>query len=47
MNELQNEQAYLNALAQNNRERIAVILEGRDTAGKTLAQYFNFNLTIR
>ena len=35
MNELQNEQAYLNALAQNNGERIAVILEGRDTAGKT------------
>ena len=46
MNELQNEQAYLNALAQNNRERIAVILEGRDTAGKTgtirtVTQYLN------
>ena len=46
MNELQNEQAYLNALAQNNRKRIAVILEGRDTAGKTgtirtVTQYLN------
>ena len=46
MNELQNEQAYLNALAQNNRERIAVILEGSDTAGKTgtirtVTQYLN------
>ena len=46
MNELQNEQAYLHALAQNNRERIAVILEGRDTAGKTgtirtVTQYLN------
>ena len=46
MNELQNEQAYLNALAQKNRERIAVILEGRDTAGKTgtirtVTQYLN------
>ena len=46
MNELQNEQAYLNALAQNNLERIAVILEGRDTAGKTgtirtVTQYLN------
>ena len=46
MNEFQNEQAYLNALAQNNRERIAVILEGRDTAGKTgtirtVTQYLN------
>ena len=46
MNELQNEQAYLNALAQNNRERIAVILEGLDTAGKTgtirtVTQYLN------
>ena len=46
MNELQKEQAYLNALAQNNRERIAVILEGRDTAGKTgtirtVTQYLN------
>ena len=46
MNELQHEQAYLNALAQNNRERIAVILEGRDTAGKTgtirtVTQYLN------
>ena len=46
MNELQNEQAYLNALAQNNCKRIAVILEGRDTAGKTgtirtVTQYLN------
>ena len=46
MNELQNEQAKLNALAQNNRQRIAVILEGRDTAGKTgtirtVTQYLN------
>ena len=46
MNELQNEQAYLNGLAQNNRKRIAVILEGRDTAGKTgtirtVTQYLN------
>ena len=35
MNELQNEQAKLNALAEKNRGRVAVILEGRDTAGKT------------
>ena len=28
-------QAQLNPLAENNRERIAVVLEGRDTAGKS------------
>ena len=46
MNELQNEQAKLNALAEKNRGRVAVILEGRDTAGKTgtirtVTQYLN------
>ena len=46
MNELQTEQAKLNALAEKNRGRIAVILEGRDTAGKTgtirtVTQYLN------
>ena len=28
-------QAKLNPLAENNRERIAIVLEGRDTAGKS------------
>ena len=46
MNELQTEQAKLNALAEKNRGRVAVILEGRDTAGKTgtirtVTQYLN------
>ena len=46
MNELQKEQAKLNALAEKNRGRVAVILEGRDTAGKTgtirtVTQYLN------
>ena len=46
MNELQMQQAKLNQLAEKNRERIAVILEGRDTAGKTgtirtVTQYLN------
>ena len=46
MNELEIEQATLNQLAEKNRGRIAVILEGRDTAGKTgtirtLTQYLN------
>ena len=46
MNELQIEQAKLNKLAEKNRSRVAVILEGRDTAGKTgtirtVTQYLN------
>ena len=46
MNELQMQQAKLNQLAEKNCERIAVILEGRDTAGKTgtirtVTQYLN------
>lgn len=46
MNELEREQAKLNKLAEKNRGRIAVILEGRDTAGKTgtirtVTQYLN------
>jgi polyphosphate kinase 2 (PPK2 family) len=46
MNSLEREQAKLNQLAEKNRGRIAVILEGRDTAGKTgtirmLTQYLN------
>jgi len=46
MNELEREQAKLNKLAEKNRGRVAVILEGRDTAGKTgtirtVTQYLN------
>jgi len=46
MNELEREQAKLNKLAEKNQGRIAVILEGRDTAGKTgtirtVTQYLN------
>ena len=46
MNELQTQQAKLNQLAEKNRGRVAVILEGRDTAGKTgtirtVTQYLN------
>ena len=46
MNELEKEQARLNKLAEKNRGRVAVILEGRDTAGKTgtirtVTQYLN------
>jgi polyphosphate kinase 2 (PPK2 family) len=46
MNELQIEQAKLNKLAEKNQGRVAVILEGRDTAGKTgtirtVTQYLN------
>ena len=46
MNELQQEQAYLNQLVEKNRGSVAVILEGRDTAGKTgtirtVTQYLN------
>ena len=46
MNDLEIEQAKLNKLAEKNRGRIAVILEGRDTAGKTgtirtVTQYLN------
>lgn len=46
MNLLEIEQAKLNKLAENNGKRIAVILEGRDSAGKSgtireLTQYLN------
>jgi polyphosphate kinase len=46
MNELEREQAKLNKLAEKNQGRVAVILEGRDTAGKTgtirtVTQYLN------
>ena len=46
MNELQQEQAKLNQLVEKNRGSVAVILEGRDTAGKTgtirtVTQYLN------
>jgi polyphosphate kinase 2 (PPK2 family) len=46
MNALETQQATLNQKAENNRERIAVILEGRDSAGKSgtireLTQYLN------
>ena len=46
MNELQTEQAKLNQLVEKNRGSVAVILEGRDTAGKTgtirtVTQYLN------
>jgi len=46
VNELEREQAKLNKLAEKNRGRVAVILEGRDTAGKTgtirtVTQYLN------
>ena len=48
MNDLQIQQARLNQLAQNNGKRIAVILEGRDSAGKSgtireLTQYLSPN----
>ena len=48
MNTLQIQQARLNQLAQNNGKRIAVILEGRDSAGKSgtireLTQYLSPN----
>ena len=48
MNALQIQQARLNQLAQNNGKRIAVILEGRDSAGKSgtireLTQYLSPN----
>jgi len=46
MNALETQQATLNQKAENNREKIAVILEGRDSAGKSgtireLTQYLN------
>ena len=46
MNALETQQARLNKLAENNSKRIAVILEGRDSAGKSgtireLTQYLN------
>ena len=46
MNELQTQQAKLNQLVEKNNCSIAVILEGRDTAGKTgtirtVTQYLN------
>ena len=46
MNELQTQQAKLNQLVEKNNLSIAVILEGRDTAGKTgtirtVTQYLN------
>jgi len=46
MNPLETQQARLNELAENNTRRIAVILEGRDSAGKTgtireVTQYLN------
>ena len=46
MNKLETEQARLNKIAENNTKKVAIILEGRDSAGKSgtireVTQYLN------